>query len=393
MEKLIRLSRDLIVRTPATPRRFLLEKIDWNWRLIGIRGARGTGKTTLLLQLLRDKEKAIYLTLDDLYFSKNGLRETIEAFRMRGYVYFCLDEVHKYPDWSKEIKNLYDYYPDLKLVFTGSSIIELSKQDVDLSRRAILYDLPGLSYREYLSLTGIYNGAALSLEDLVKNHEKISTDLSRTFKPLEFFKTYLSEGYYPFFLESRLNYHQRIRQVTRLILETDLALAEGAKIQQVQKIARLLQFLAESSPFKPNIQNLARHIELDRATILRYLSHLQNAKLIGALYVPGGGLSELQKPEKIYLENPNLAYSLIENDPEIGNIRETFFFNQVAYAHEIAAPETADFWVANRYLFEVGGKKKNKRQIKGILDSYLVLDDIETGVDNHIPLWLFGFLY
>jgi predicted AAA+ superfamily ATPase len=393
MEQLIQISRDLVARTAVSPRRFLHEKIDWTWRLIGIRGARGTGKTTLLLQHLQGVEKGIYLSLDDLYFSRHSLRETIEALKMRGYLRFFLDEVHKYPDWSREVKNLYDYYPELMLVFTGSSIIELSKLDVDLSRRAVLYELPGLSFREYLSLTGIHHAPAYSLEDILTQHENISRELCRVFHPLAHFSTYLREGYYPYFLENRQNYHLRVRQVVRLVLETDLAQAEGAKIQQVQKLARLLQFLAASTPFKPNILNLSRHIELDRGTVLRYLQHLQNARLIGMLHVPGGGLSELQKPEKVFLENPNLAYALLETEPEVGNLRETFFFNQVSFIAETSAPDTADFKVADRYLFEVGGKGKKRRQLQGIPNSFLALDDLETGIDDQIPLWLFGFLY
>ena len=393
MEQLIRVSRDLVQRTPSAPVRFLQEKIDWTWRLIGIRGARGTGKTTLLLQQMQTLEKVIYLSLDDLYFSRHSLRETVESLRMLGYQYFFLDEVHKYANWSREVKNLYDFYPDLMLVFTGSSIIELSKLDVDLSRRAVMYDLPGLSFREYLSMTGVHSAPAYSLDTLIAGHEGISIELCRHFRPLEHFSLYLQEGYYPFFLESRRNFRQRLRQVVRLVLETDLAQAEGAKVQQVQKLARLLQFLAESTPFKPNIQNLARHIELDRATILRYLSHLQNARLIGTLHVPGGGMSALQKPEKVYLENTNLAYALLEKTPDSGNLRETFFFNQVSFVAETLAPDTADFWVANRYLFEVGGKGKKRRQIQGKPNSFLALDDIETGVGDQIPLWLFGFLY
>ena len=393
MEQLIRLSRDLVQRTPATPVRFLREKIDWTWRLVGIRGARGTGKTTLLLQQMQGQEKAIYLSLDDLYFSNHTLREVVEGLRQLGYQQFFLDEVHKYPDWSREVKNLYDFYPDLRLVFTGSSIIELGKQDVDLSRRAVLYDLPGLSFREYLALSGVFSAPAFWLDDLIARQEEISMELCRHFRPLEHFGVYLEQGYYPFFLESRSNYHQRLRQVVRLVLETDLAQAEGAKIQQVQKLSRLLQFLAQSTPFKPNILNLARHIELDRSTVLRYLVHLQNARLIGTLHVPGGGLSALQKPEKVFLENTNLAYALSEKTPDAGSLRETFFFNQVAFVAETVAPDSADFLVADRYLFEVGGKGKKRRQLQGKANSFLALDNIETGVGDQIPLWLFGFLY
>jgi predicted AAA+ superfamily ATPase len=279
------------------------------------------------------------------------------------------------------------------LVFTGSSIIEMGKLDVDLSRRALMYDLPGLSFREYLQFTGIYTGQAVSFEDLCAGHETISRELSRLFRPFEHFGAYLREGYYPYFLESRTNFRQRLRQVIRLVLETDIAQAEGAKVQQVQKLSRLLQFLALSTPFKPNIQNLARHLELDRATVLRYLSHLQKARLIGALCVPGGGLSALQKPEKVYLENTNLAYALADGPPDNGSLRETFLFNQLSCITDLSAPDAADFLVNGRYLLEVGGKGKKGRQLSGKPDGFLVLDDIETGVGNQIPLWLFGFLY
>lgn len=393
MEYLLRLSKDLAYNTPVFPRRFLHDKIDWTWRLIGIRGARGTGKTTLLLQQMKDMEQAVYMSLDDIYFSSHSLRETVEALRMRGYNQFYLDEVHKYPDWSRELKNLYDYYPDLKIVFTGSSIIELGKLDVDLSRRAVLYDLPGLSFREYLFLTGIHAGAAYPLNTLIEEHQTISRELCQSFRPFAHFETYLREGYYPYFLEGRQHYLQRLRQVIKLVLETDLAQAEGARVQQVQKLARLLKFLAESTPFKPNVLNLSRHLELDRATVMRYLLHLENARLIGTLHVRGGGLSSLQKPEKVYLDNTNLAYALQENEPVEGSLRETFFFNQVSAVVETSAPDSADFLVANRYLFEVGGKGKKRRQLLGTQDSYLVLDGIEAGTADQIPLWLFGFLY
>ena len=393
MENLIRISRDLQLRTPDQPTRFLRDKIDWSWRLVGVRGARGTGKTTLLLQQMKDLERAVYLSLDDLYFSRHSLRNTVEALRRIGYRHFFLDEVHKYADWSREVKNLYDFFPDIMLVFTGSSIIELSKLDVDLSRRVVLYDLPGLSFREYLQFTGVYATPPVALDQVFSGHESLTRALALAFRPLEHFSVYLREGYYPYFLESRTNYHQRLRQVVRLVLETDIAQAEGAKVQQIQKLSRLLQFLASSTPFKPNIQHLARHLELDRATVLRYLSHLQKARLIGALNVSGGGLSALQKPEKIYLDNTNLAYALPDAPPDLGSLRETFLFNQLSCTASTTAPDTADFFVNERYLLQVGGKGKKQKQLKGTPDGFLVLDDIETGVGNQIPLWLFGFLY
>lgn len=377
-------------------RRFLHGEINWEWRLIGVKGARGVGKTTLLLQRMRGEEnteQAIYLSLDDLHFTTHTLRDTVEHFRSRGVRRFFLDEVHKYPDWSREIKNIYDLFPEVYLVFTGSSIIELNRQDVDLSRRAVLYELPGLSYREFLKLKHDLDVPPISLEDLLGRHESIAQDLLDLFQPLAYFSDYLQYGYYPFFLENEDLYITRLKQVVQLILEKDLANAEGTKVLKPHKIGRLLQMSADAVPFKPNIHQLAGKIGLDRNTLIRYLHHLERARLLLLLYPRESNLSSLQKPEKIFLNNPNLLYALCTEVPQIGNVRETFFLNQLAFRHKVSYAPRGDFLLDHEVVVEVGGKNKGGEQITQIPNSYLALDQMEVGLGNRIPLWLFGCLY
>jgi len=396
MDNLLTQSRRLTASVNLYHFRSLHEEIRWDWRLIGIKGARGVGKTTLLLQhlyRLPPTVKGIYLSLDDLHFTQTTLRETVEHLRTTGIAYFFLDEVHKYNHWSREIKNLYDYYPDIFIVFTGSSIIELNLQEVDLSRRAVMYELPGLSFREYLAVTGVIELPHFNLEDLLNQHESIATDLVLKFRPLAHFQSYLREGIYPFFLEHKELYHYRLKQVIRLVLETDLTTAERSRVMQVQKIGQLLQILADTVPFKPNISQLAGKVGLDRNTLVRYLHHLQNARLIQLLFAEAANLSVLQKPEKIYLNNSNLAYALCSNDPDPGNIRETFFYHQLSLRHSLSYSGKADFIVDDKWTVEIGGKTKGFEQIISAENGFLALDQIEVGNGKKIPLWLFGLLY
>ena len=397
MENLIRQSRILANRTSTGYIRQIRKQIEWNWRLIGIRGARGVGKTTLLLQQMKLSDPAhshsIYLPLDDLHFSSNGLRKTVETLSTQGITHFYLDEVHKYENWSREIKNLYDLKPDLIIYFTGSSIVELSRQNVDLSRRAVMYDMPGLSYREYLQVRGIYQSRIYSLEEVLNDHEEMAIEFSSKIKPLQYFASYLEYGYYPFFLESLPLFSVRLKQVVQLVLESDLASAEAGPVQKVPKIALLLQIIAESAPFTPNITKLAERSGLDRNTLLRYLHHLERAELTASLYRKGKGITALQKPEKLYLDNTNLSYTLAPSQPDKGNMRETFFYNQVRRRYLVQYTAEGDFLVANKFAVEVGGKNKKANQVKHLADHYIAADDIEVGVGRQVPLWLFGFLY
>ncbi len=336
---------------------------------------------------------SIYLPLDDLHFSTNGLRETVETLANRGVTHFYLDEAHKYAGWSREVKNLYDLKPGLYVVFTGSSIVELSRQQVDLSRRAVMYDMPGLSFRECLHLKNILKRPAISLEELLAEHEKISLEISDAIKPLKYFPAYLEHGYYPFFLESLSLFSIRLKQVVQLVLESDLTSAEGGPVQKVSKIALLLQIIAESAPFIPNISKLAERSGIDRNTLLRYLYHLEHAQLTASLYKKGKGITALQKPEKIYLDNTNLAHAMSPEQPNIGNLRETFFYNQARQNHLVQYATDGDFLLDNKVVIEVGGKNKKASQVKHLPEYFVAADDIETGIGKQIPLWLFGFLY
>jgi predicted AAA+ superfamily ATPase len=377
--------------------RFLHDEMDWSWRLNGIRGARGTGKTTMLLQKMKAEhglsEEAIYLSLDEMYFAEHPLQEVIEKLQARGVQYFYIDEVHKYPNWARILKNVYDYFPHLRITFTGSSIIELNQLNVDLSRRAIIYDLPGLSFREFLAIQGIAQFAPYTLEEILEKHREIAGAVLQKVKPLKYFNEYLDHGYYPYFLESPSLYPVRLEEVLRLVIETDLGIIQNIDLRQSRKIFQLLQILAASVPFKPNISKLSERIGIERNTLLKYLHYLEKAQIVQSIIHPAKGISLLQKPDKLYLENTNIAYALSNAEPDRGNLRETFFLNQIKQKHEIHYPEKGDFLVDRQYIFEVGGRNKKANQIKALPDSYLAATDVEIGVGNQIPLWLFGFLY
>lgn len=378
-------------------KRFLIEEIDWSWRLNGIRGARGAGKTTLLLQRMKMahglSEEAIYLSLDEMYFAEHPLQEVIEKLQARGVRYFYLDEVHKYPNWARILKNIYDHYPGLQVNFTGSSIIELNKLQVDLSRRAVVYDLPGLSFREFLSIRNIVHFPVFPLAEILKGHRELAGRVLQQMKPLKYLDEYLRIGYYPYFLESSSLFSVRLGEVLRLVVETDLGVIQNIDLRQTRKIYQLLQILSASVPFKPNISKLSERIGIERNTLLKYLHFLEKAQIVQSVLHPAKGISLLQKPDKLYLENTNIAYALSSDEPDKGNLRETFFLNQVKQKHEVHYPEKGDFLVDRQYVFEVGGRNKKSTQVKDLPESYLAAADIEIGVGNQIPLWLFGFLY
>ncbi len=376
----------------------LSNTIDWSDRLISILGARGTGKTTLMLQHLKGNygfgKEAIYITMDDIYFTANLLSDFAQEFRQNGGKILFIDEVHKYPGWAKEIKNIYDFYKDLKIVFTGSSIIDISRQNIDLSRRAVQYELTGLSYREFLRFKGIANLDVISLTDLLKNHLQIGHNLISQFKPLQYFNEYLKYGYYPFFTENINTYHLRLEKVVRLIIEEDLQFIAGFNPHHSRKIYQLLYILSTNVPFKPNISNLSEKTGINRNMIVEYLYYLNNAKLINSLSAAGKSISILQKPDKIFLENTNLSFALSPNNTERGSLREAFFMNQLKNAsHEINLPLKGDFFIDNQFTFEIGGKNKSIKQLANIENSFVAMDDMEAGIGNKIPLWMFGLLY
>jgi predicted AAA+ superfamily ATPase len=397
MERLFEKSKRLIQNVSMEFQRSLLHEIKWDWRLVSLIGARGVGKTTLLLQQIKSahglSEEAIYISLDDIYFTQTSLSEFADAFYKRGGKALYIDEVHKYPDWARAIKNLYDFYPNLKIVFTGSSIIELLKQDVDLSRRALLHELHGLSFREYLKLSGRLDYPKAGLEELLNDHIHIAAEITAKIKPLQHFRDYLQVGYYPFFLEGKEWYSERLEQAIRLVIESDLDFIPGYDPRNARKIYQLFYLLSRNVPFKPNIAKLSEKIGVHRNTLIQYLHHLERARLIHALYPSGISVTILQKPEKLFLHNTNIAYAISPQQVDAGSLRETFALSQLRPHHELALPKKGDFLVADRYTLEVGGAGKTRAQIQGLPDAYLLADDIEIGSANKIPLWLAGFLY
>ena len=376
-----------------------MDDIEWIARLIGIKGARGVGKTTLILQYikkyLKTDNSVLYVSLDDIWFSDHNLVELTDEFVKKGGSFLFLDEVHKYPDWSKEIKNIYDDFPELKIVFTASSMLEILNARADLSRRAIIYKMQGLSFREYLNFTQNTRFCKYSLYDIISNRRIIEEEILQIVKPLQHFQDYLSKGYYPFFNELPSLYYNRIGEVINMILEIELPLLRGVDISFSQKLKKLLLVISESAPFVPNISKLSERIGINRNTLTGYLHFLQEADLTKNIYKNASGITRMQKPDKIFLENTNIAYAINPERPDIGNIRETFFLNQLAYPHMILYPETGDFIIDGQYLFEVGGRNKSFRQIRNWEKdrSFTAIDDIEYGNDQRIPLWLFGFLY
>lgn len=397
MEIVLKKHLNLISQTEFGFERYLLNKLPWEQRLLGLKGARGVGKTTMFLQYIKKNygvsPKALYISLDDLYFSDNTLSNLVENFVNKGGEHLFVDEVHKYPNWSLELKNIYDNYPKLKVAFTGSSLLEILNARADLSRRALVFELQGLSFREYLKFRQNIDLQPISLEELLVNHTQIALDINTKFKPLSFFESYLKSGYYPFYEENSVFYYKQLQEIITMILEIELPLLRKTETQMIFKIKQLLYIISQSVPFKPNISTLANKIQVTRKTVMDTLVYLTDAGILNMIYKDQLGISLLQKPEKIYLENSNFAFALITNEPNIGNIRETFFLNQVSEQHQVTYHERADFTVNEKYVFEIGGKNKTKSQIKGIENAYIVQDDIAFGVENTIPLWLFGLLY
>lgn len=398
MEKLIELFRKKMTVPLPVFERELERKINWNARLISVRGSRGTGKTTLFLQHIKktfsnNLNKVLYVNLDNIYFSNNTLVELAEKFASRGGTHLFIDEVHKYENWSKEIKNLYDDFPELHIAFTGSSLLEILNGRADLSRRTLVYELTGLSFREYLSLIKAHDFPIFTLEEILKNNEQISAEIASKIKPFEFFDDYLSFGYYPYFLEGKDDYFNRLNETLNMILEVELPMLRGLEIAYIPRIKKLLAVIEESAPFIPNITQLAAKIGISRQTLLIYLKYLEDAKLINQLYKKSRGLSVLEKPEKILMENTNLIELFNGENANTGSRRETFVLNQLLHSHKVDFSEESDFFVDSKYTFEVGGKNKKRKQIQEIPDSYIIADDIEFGTDRRIPIWLLGFMY
>jgi hypothetical protein len=331
--------------------------------------------------------------MDDLYFAKNTLVDFADEFVKKGGKYIFLDEIHKYKNWSQEIKNIYDYFPDLKIVVTGSSALDIYRGKADLSRRAILYRLQGLSFREFIELKYNHHFPVLELNDLLNNASKLILPILEKIKPLKLFEEYLQIGYYPFFKEGEAEFQIRLKQTVNHLLDSDLPSVEKIDFNAVHYLRKLIAILAEIVPYKPNIVNLSQQVGVSRETLLRYLYLLEKADLLMLLQTSTHGISKMNKPEKIYLNNPNLVNSLADNQSNQGTLRETFFLNQLQVLHTVNGSEKSDFLVDDKYTFEIGGKNKTRKQITGVENAYVAADNIEYAQQNKIPLWLFGFLY
>lgn len=386
-----------IMTTSLTFKRYLYSKINWNVRLLGIRGARGVGKTTLILQYIKENfnniDDALYVSLDNLWFNSYKLEDLVEYLYSHGIKYIFLDEVHKYPNWAVVIKNFYDNYPNLNIVYTGSAMLAIDNSKADLSRRQTLYTLNGMSFREYLEYEGIKQINPINLEDLLSNHVKLAMDICYNTVILKHFDNYLQKGYYPYYKESGEDYHYRIGEVTNLIIESDLPSVEDVTFSTIQKTKKLLMVIAQNVPLEPNIAKLTSQLETTRDQCLKMLYILDRAQLLMLFGEKIKDYKHLTNPKKIYLNNSNLMCSLSPSNISEGNKRETFFANQLNSIANVTIPKKGDFLVDGKFLFEVGGNSKTFDQIANIPDSYLAIADIETGSGNRIPLWMFGLLY
>ena len=396
METLFEFQDNILRNVKNEFRRYLHKQINWSQRMIAIKGPRGAGKTTLMLQYLKYDlglpETALYITADHTWFYNHTLLETASDWYKQGGKILIIDEVHKYKNWSVELKNIYDGLPDMQIIFSASSALDIYRGEADLSRRVVSYLLAGLSFREYLQFSTNINFDPITINDIYTDHRGLSRAINEKLRPIPAFRKYTEVGYLPIFIEGEDTYLLKLNQVINTIVDTDLACIAAYNSGTANKVKKLLAVIAESVPFKPNIAALSRKLDISRDSIYQYIYQLKGARLLNTLSTEGKGVSTLQKPDKIYLENTNLAFAL-RNKPDIGNIRETFVFNQLYNAgFEVSSPDAGDF-AFDGYTLEIGGKNKTRSQVKH-LDNYLIVsDDIEVGAGNKVPIWLFGFLY
>ena len=391
----------LLTQVPKTCRRFLNEKVDWDSRLLGIIGGRGTGKTTLLLQYLAEQDKHeqghLYISADHIRVQAIGLYEIASQFFRFGGETIMFDEIHKYTNWAQEVKNLYDSFPIVKIFFSGSSTLALQKGKADLSRRALFYTLPGLSFREYVYFAHGLEFQPVSLLDLLKDHVHLASEILKKGPILGHFRDYLTHGVYPYFLEGIEHYHPKLLNVLEKVLYEDIPAAIGIKTSNVAVLKRMLWLVATSQPFMPNVERMSRNLTISKAYVYSYMDSLERAGLLSNILPSMTGYRLVRKPAKIYMENTNLLRAIVGElgaTGQEGTIRETFFAHQIkSSGMNIRIPVRGDFSVEDRYLFEIGGKKKSGKQVEKVEEAFVVRDDIEIGYSNIIPLWLFGFLY
>jgi len=396
--ELIQRARRQLKATPTSFHRHLMGEIAWEDTLICIQGARGTGKTTLMKQRLKEQfgescSKALYVSLDDLWFSRYRVEDVVVYLYDHGYTHLFMDEVHHHGrDWSQLMKNLCDQFPGMSFVYSGSSMLQMAQARSDLSRRQAVYSLNGLSFREFLKFEGALDYPAVSLEEILERHVEIAEVLTAKTKLLPLFERYCEMGFYPFYRSVHGQYRDRLVETVNKVLYDDYPAMEDVSQETIRRVRKMLMVLSASTPQTPNMSQLYQQLETDRLQGLKMLRALELSGLLALVPGKGANLKNLAKPDKIYCDNTNLMYALVQH-PDVGVMRETFFFNQLRKKHEVVFSGVGDFLVDGRYVFEVGGKEKGFEQIRNLPDSFVVSDGIEVGMGNRIPLWLFGFLY
>ena len=391
MEAFFRTHNYLVEHTDAPVRRLLMDEVDWNDRMIGIKGSRGVGKTTFLLQYAKENfelgnKKCLYVNMNNFYFQSRGIADFAGEFYRNGGRVLLIDQVFKEPNWASELRKCYDLYPNLHIVFTGSSVLDIYRGESDLSRRALLYFMYGLSFREYLSFFHGIESPVYTLDDILSNRAV----LDAVEHPLPLFRDYMSRGYYPFSVQG--DFPMRMEQVVTQTIEVDIPQYADMKASTARKLKQLLAILSHLAPYKPVADSLASEIGASKNSIPDYLAYLEKSGMIGLLRDDTSGIRNLGKIKKVYIDNPSLMTVLAGGTPDIGNLRETFFYNQMRVRNAVTASRQSDF-VIGKYTFEIGGRKKGKQQIEGLDNGYIVKDDIETGFGNIIPLWCFGLNY
>lgn len=398
MLPLFKTSNRLVEDVSMDFKRYLMHEIDWNNRLICIKGARGVGKTTILKQHLKEvfgvgSDKALYVSLDDLWFSRHSILDVASYLYDHGYTHLYIDEIHHFGrNWQLLVKNLYDQFPKLNIVYSGSSLLKLEEGKGDLSRRLMTYELKGLSFREFLAFEGVKEIKPIGMDELLVNHRKLAAQITSGIKIIPLFERYRESGYYPFYREPGSGYGLRVKETVNKILEVDYPAVEQVSQETIMKAKKMLMVIAESVPQQPNMKRLYTELETDRNQGLRMLSALDRAGLLALLPPKGETLKNLSKPEKIYCGNANLMYALASR-VSIGTVRETLFFDQVRKDHKVVYSGVGDFLVDGQWTFEIGGAGKGFEQIKDVPNSFVACDDMEIGIGNKIPLWLLGFLY